>query len=75
MRLFQQPTEILHYSDVPSFLNDFSFHKDDYILASKTIYEHFFKDKNLPCTVALPQRLWERGTHRQNVRCYVSRYA
>ncbi len=52
MRLFQQPTEILHYSDVPSFLNDFSFHKDDYILASKTIYEHFFEDKSLPCTVA-----------------------
>lgn len=52
MRLFQQPTEILHYNDVTEFKSDFSFSEDDYILASKTIYEHFFKNENLPCTIA-----------------------
>lgn len=52
MKLFQQPTEILYYDNVTTFLNEFTFNKDDYILASKTIYEHFFQGENLPCTVA-----------------------
>ena len=42
MDVFQQKTKILQYETVQEFLRDFTFQKKDYILASRSIYEHSF---------------------------------
>mgnify|MGYP000208232595 CR=1 FL=1 len=44
MDVFQQKTKILQYETVQEFLRDFTFQKKDYILASRSIYEAFFRD-------------------------------
>ena len=52
MKLFQQKTEIIQFDDVDTFLKEFAFKSSDYILASRSIYNFYFKQHNLPCTVA-----------------------
>ncbi|MCR0524492.1 4-hydroxybutyrate dehydrogenase [[Clostridium] innocuum] len=44
MDVFQQKTKIVQYATVKEFLQAFSFQRDDYILASRSIYETFFQD-------------------------------
>lgn len=44
MDVFQQTTKILQYAAVQEFLQEFSFRENDYILASRSIYEAFFTD-------------------------------
>lgn len=44
MNYFQQKTAILQYAQISDFLNDFTFYEDDYILASRTIYDAYFKE-------------------------------
>ena len=52
MKLFQQPTAIIHYDHISEFLDDYALCDSDYLLISKTIYTTFFQDRKLPCTVA-----------------------
>ena len=52
MDVFQQKTKILQYETVQEFLRDFTFQKKDYILASRSIYEAFFRDSTGRASIA-----------------------
>ena len=52
MKLFQQKTEIMQFDNVDTFLKEFTFESSDYILASRSIYNAYFKEHNLPCKIA-----------------------
>ena len=61
MDVFQQKTKILQYETVQEFLRDFTFQKKDYILASRSIYEAFFRDSTGRASIAF-HRLWSGRT-------------
>ncbi len=51
MKLFQQKTEIIQFDNVDTFLKEFTFESSDYIIASRSIYNAYFKEHNLPCKI------------------------
>lgn len=51
MKLFWQPSEIKKYEEPLDFVKEFAITKDDFILASKSIYDNYFAGLNLEATV------------------------
>ncbi len=51
MKLFQQLPEVQKYLEPADFVKDYEIGEKDFILASKSIYDKYFKDMNLKATV------------------------
>ena len=50
MKVFKNPTEISFAESFQDFLQAETFHADDCILASESIYDRFLKEADLPCS-------------------------
>lgn len=51
MKLFQQLPEVQKYQDPAEFVKDYGICEKDFILASKSIYDKYFKEMNLSAQV------------------------
>ena len=51
MKLFQQLPEVQKYLEPADFVKDYEIGENDFILASKSIYDKYFKGMNLKATV------------------------
>lgn len=51
MKLFQQYPEVQKYTDPADFVKDYDIKESDFILASKSIYDKYFKEMNLKAKV------------------------
>ena len=51
MKLFQQYPEVQKYTDPAEFVKDYDIKESDFILASKSIYDKYFKEMNLKAEV------------------------
>ncbi len=51
MKLFQQLPEVQKYLEPADFVKDYEIGEKDFILASKSIYDKYFKDMDLKATV------------------------
>lgn len=51
MKLFQQYPEVQKYTDPVDFVKDYDIKEGDFILASKSIYDKYFKELNLKAEV------------------------
>lgn len=52
MKRFQEKTQIHEYEDISSFIKEFQIGREDYILASKSIFETYLKPLNIEATIA-----------------------
>lgn len=51
MKLFQQYTEVQKYTNPADFVKDYDIKESDFILASKSIYDKYFKEMDLKAVV------------------------
>lgn len=51
MKLFQQKTQVLSFSNCSEFLKEFPITSNDLVFASKTIYNQYLASESLPCEV------------------------
>ena len=67
MKIFQQKSRIQKFEDVRQFVEEYQLGKDDFILASKSIYERYFAPLSLEAHVVYKSSM-ERANPRMHGR-------